>query len=62
MREPLPYGLGDDVAAKVERLVRTARIARARAVRVALASAFHRLRGLVSARPRHRAVPSAERC
>lgn len=62
MREPLPYGLGNDAAAEVERLVRAARIERARAVRAGFASAFRWLRGLASTPVRHRAVPSAVRC
>ena len=62
MREPLPYGLGDHIAAEVERLVRAARIERARAMRAAFASAYNWLRGLASARARHRAVPGAVRC
>ena len=57
MREPLRYRLGDDAAAEVERLVRAARIERARAVRAAFASAFRWLRGLAGARPRQRATP-----
>jgi hypothetical protein len=57
MREPLRYGLEDEVAAEVERLVRAARIERARAVRAAFASAFRWLRGFAGARSRQRAAP-----
>ena len=59
MREPFRYGLG---AAEVERLIRAARIERARAMRAAFASAFRWLRGLASARPKQRAVPRPVRC
>jgi hypothetical protein len=62
MREPLPYGFEDVVAAQVERLVHAARIERARTVRSAFAAAFRWLRGLSSTWPKQRTVPGAARC
>jgi len=62
MREPLPYGFEDDVAAQVERLVHAARIERARTVRAAFAAAFRWLRGLSGTWPKHRAAPGPVRC
>lgn len=62
MRESLPYGFGDDVAAQVERLVHAARIERARAVHAAFAAAFRWLRGLSGTWPKHRTVSRPTRC